>query len=137
LPFELYDRRSAPIRTSPFVTLQRRGPMSLNMAAYELLGKPEAAALLFDRENQLIGIRNVPPTEPYAFPVRPQGRKGEKPSNYVMSTQAFTKYYGIDTSIAMRYPVEMQDDIMVIDLGRGVEATGPRDKSRWAGEGAQ
>jgi hypothetical protein len=135
VPFELYDRRSAPIKTSPFVTIQRRGPLSLNMAAYELLGKPEAAALLFDRENQLVGIRKVEPTEPYAFPVRPQGKKGAKPSNYVMSTQAFTKYYDIDTSIAMRYPVEMQDDTLVIDLSRGVEATGPRDKSR-SGAGA-
>jgi hypothetical protein len=136
VPFERYDRRSAPIRTSPFVTLQRRGPMSLNMAAYELLGKPEAAELLFDRENQLIGLRKVSATEPYAFPVRPQGRKGGKPSNYVMSTQAFTKHYAIDTSIARRFPAEMQEDILTIDLSRGVEATGPRDKSR-AGEGAQ
>jgi hypothetical protein len=136
VPFERYDRRSAPIKTSPFVTLQRRGPMSLNMAAYELLGKPEGAELLFDRENQLIGIRKVPATEPYAFPVRPQGRKGAKPSNYVMSTQAFTKHYDIDTSIARRFPVEMQDDILTIDLSRGVEATGPRDKSR-AGEGTK
>ena len=136
MPFERYDRRSAPIKASPFVTLQRRGPMSLNMAAYELLGKPEAAELLFDRESQRIGIRNVAPTEPYAFPVRPQGRKGQRPSNYVLSTQAFTKHYGIDTSIARRFPVEMKEDILVVDLSRGVEATGSRDKSR-AGEGTQ
>lgn len=132
MPFERYDKRSAPIKTSPFVTIQRRGPMSLNMATYELLGRPEAAELLFDREGNRIGIRKVPPTEPYAFPVRPQGRKEGKPSNYVMSTQAFTKHYEIDTSIAMRYPVELQekDNILVVDLDRGVEATGPRDKSR-------
>ncbi len=131
MPFERYDKRSAPIKTSPFVTIQRRGPMSLNMATYELLGRPEAAELLFDREGDRIGIRKVPPTEPYAFPVRPQGRKEGKPSNFVLSTQTFTRYFEIDTSTAMRYPVEMQeDDILIVDLSRGVEATGPRDKSR-------
>jgi hypothetical protein len=136
VPFERYDRRSAPIRTSPSVAIQRRGPMSLNLAAYEILGKPEAVELLFDRERQLIGLRNVSPQEPYAFPVRPQGRKGRRPSNYVISTQAFTKHYGIDTSVARRFPVEMHDDILAVELSRGVEAPGPRARNK-AGEGTE
>jgi hypothetical protein len=104
--------------------------MSLNRTVYELLGKPEAVELLFDPDDQRIGLRKVPATEPYAFPVRGQGRKGQSPSNYVLSTQAFAKHYGIDTSLARRFPVEMEEDILVVDLSRGVEATGPRDKSR-------
>lgn len=100
--------------------------MTINRVAHEMIGSPEAVELLYNEENRVIGVRQVSKTEPYAFPLRGQGRKGEKPSNYVVAMQAFTKFYNIDTSVAMRYPTEMQEDILTIPLDRGTEATGPR-----------
>lgn len=127
MDFERFDKRQAPISGSPFVTIQRGGRvMTINRVAYEMLGSPEAVELLYNKKNRVIGVRQVSKKEPYAFPLRGQGRKGHDPSNYLVAVQAFTKHYNIDTSVAMRYPAEMQEDILTISLDRGIDATGPR-----------
>jgi hypothetical protein len=129
--FERFDQRHITISGSPFVTIQRGGRvMTINRAAYEMLGGPEAVELLWNKQNRVIGVRKVSPKVPYAFPLRAQGRKGREPSNYLVATQAFTKYYGIDTSVAMRYPVEMQEDVLTVPLDKGIVATGPRAKNK-------
>lgn len=129
--FERFDQRHIAIAGSPFVTIQRGGRvMTINRAAYEMLGSPEAVELLYSKKNRAIGLRRVSKKEPYAFPTRAQGRKGRNPSNYLVAVQAFTKHYNIDASVAMRYPVEMQDDILTISLDKGMVATGPRAKSK-------
>jgi hypothetical protein len=131
LDFERFDQRHMAIAGSPFVTIQKSGRvMTINRSAYELLGSPEAVELLYSRQNRVIGIRAVSKKEPYAFPLRAQGRKRHEPSNYLVAVQAFTKHYEIDTSVATRYPAEMQDDILTIPLDRGNVATGPRAKSK-------
>lgn len=127
MDFERFDKRQTSIAGSPFVTIQRGGRvMTINRAAYEMLGSPEAVELLYSKKNRVIGIRQASKTEAYAFPLRGQGRKGHDPSNYLVAVQAFTKHYDIDTSVARRYPVEMQDDILTVSLDRGTDATGPR-----------
>ena len=131
MDFERFDQRHIAISGSPFVTIQRGGRvMSINRVAYEMLGGPEAVELLYSKQNRVIGVRQVSPKEPYAFPLRGQGRRGQEPSNYLLAVQAFTRHYGIDTSVAMRYPVEMQEDILTIPLDRGTVATGPRAKTK-------
>jgi hypothetical protein len=131
IDFERFDQRHIAIAGSPFVTIQKGGRvMTINRAAYEMLGGPEAVEMLYSKPNRVIGIREVSKKEPYAFPLRGQGRKGQEPSNYLVAVQAFTKHYGIDTSVAMRYPAEMQEDILTISLDRGMVATGPRAKNR-------
>lgn len=127
--FERFDQRHIAIAGSPFVTIQRGGRvMTINRVAYEMLGSPEAVEMLYSKKNRVIGVRKVSKKEPYAFPLRPQGRKGRQPSNYLVAVQAFTKHYDIDTGVAMRYPAEMQKDILTISLDRGTVATGPRLK---------
>src|SRR5215210_7119195 len=129
--FERFDQRHIAIAGSPFATIQRGGRvMTINRVAYEMLGGPEAVEMLYSKPNRVIGLREVSPKEPYAFPLRGQGRKGRAPSNYLVAVQAFTKHYGIDTSVAMRYPVEMQEDILTVPLDRGMVATGPRAKTQ-------
>ncbi len=108
--------------------------MTINRAAYEMLGGPEAVELLYSKKNRVVGVRQVSKKEPYAFPLRGQGRKGQEPSNYLVAVQAFTKHYNIDTSVAMRYPAEMQEEILTIALDRGTVATGPRAKIKDDGE---
>jgi hypothetical protein len=129
--FERFDQRHIAIAGSPFVTIQKGGRvMTINRPAHEMLGSPEAVELLYNKKNRVVGIREVSKKEPYAFPLRAQGRKGREPSNYLVAVQAFTKHYNIDTSVAMRYPAEMQEDILTISLNRGTIATGPRAKSK-------
>ncbi len=89
--FETFTRRAAPVASTPLVTIQKRGTFSLNRAAYELLGSPEAVELLYDRDERVMGIRAVDPDTRHAYPMRKQ------PSSYsyLFAGQAFAKYYGI------------------------------------------
>jgi hypothetical protein len=125
--FETYDKRRASASKHPYVTIQRKGPFSFNRAAFELMGTPKAVELLYDREKERVGFRSASPDRPQAFPVRAQGQNSV---THIVAGQSFTNHYGIDTSVARRYPVRMEDEILVLDLhGDSVEATGPRARS--------
>ena len=120
--WEVFQRRAAPGVSQPFVTLQKRGTMSLNAAAFEALGEPEAVELLFDRGERLLGFRPVDPSAAHAYKPRKQGRT----ANYVVSGMALTQYFGIETDTARRY-AEVQDGVLVVDLKQpGSDATGVR-----------
>lgn len=128
MPFKEFDRRTAATSKSPFVTIQRKGPFGFNSAAYEALGKPEAVTLLYDEEERLIGFKPVDLRNPRAFPIRAQGPNLK---SYIVAGQAFSNYHGLDTSVARRYPVEMRDGILVLDLkADSVDVTGPRAANR-------
>jgi hypothetical protein len=131
--FEVFDKRAAVASKHPYVTIQRRGPFSFNRAAYELMGSPEAVELLYDRDTERVAFRPVSAERPRAFPVRAQGKNA---ATHMVSGQAFTKHYGLDTSVARRYAVEMEDEMLILDLrADSTDATGPRDKHKADGSG--
>ncbi len=122
--FESFDKRAAVASKHPYVTVQRRGPFSFNRAAFELMGSPESVELLYDRDTERIGFRAIDPERPRAFPVRAQGKNSV---THVVAGQSFTKHYEIDTSVARRYAVAMEEGVLVLDLrGDSTNATGPR-----------
>lgn len=122
--FEVFDKRAAGASKHPYVTMQRKGPFSFNQAAFELMGKPEAVELLYDRDTERVAFRPVAPGRPRAFPVRAQGKNS---ITYMVAGQSFAKHYELDTSVARRYAPEWEDDILVLDLrGDSVDVTGPR-----------
>jgi hypothetical protein len=124
--FEVFNKRAAGISKHPYVTMQRKGPFSFNQAAFELMGSPEAVELLYDKDKERVGFRSVAPDRPQAFPVRAQGKNSV---THIVAGQSFAKHYGLDASVARRYPVAMEDDILVVDLrGDSVDVTGPRAK---------
>lgn len=134
MPWEVFDKRSAAASKAPFVTVQKNnGPLSLNKAAYELIGEPDAFELLYDKENERIGFRPVPITSPKAFPVRAQGANS---ATLVVAGQSFTKHYGIDTTVARRYPAQVVDGVLVLDLkGESVDVSSARGRAS-AAQGA-
>ena len=130
--FIRWDKRVAPSRTEPLVTVQKRGLFSMNQAALELLGRPQALELLFDPDERIIGFRGVDKDKRYAVPVSKQARR----NSYLVGGQAFTKHFGIDTNVSRKYEAEMVDDVLAVDLkGGGVEVTtGGRTKARDGGK---
>lgn len=111
--FELFTGRAIPVVERAMVTIQRKGTMSLNHAAFQALGEPAAVAMFFNKAKRIVGIRAIDPAESYAYPVRKQAAS----RNYVLAGQAFTKTYGIDTTAARRYNAELRPDgMLVIDL---------------------
>ena len=104
--FVEFERESAGSAETPMFTLQARGLLSLNHAAYRALGQPDHVALLYDEEEQVVGVRLVAEDHPNAHRVRPQG------GSYIVGAQKFTSHYGIKPLVAQRF--------MAHDYGNGV-----------------
>lgn len=122
MPFETFKRNRMPSTGKPAVTIQKRGALSLNTAAYEALGCPKHVALLYDRDEQLIGMRRVNATTPHAYVVR---GVGNNQATHVVSGKAFLSYYGIPREVARRWTAQIEDDLLVVDLKQpGFEVTG-------------
>lgn len=124
MPFEVFNKRAAMSSKIPMVTIQKDGEFSMNKAAFDAIGEPEAVELLYDSEEELIAFRPAPAEKPLAFPVKPQGRNS--PGRQVAG-KAFARYYELDVSVARRYSVRVQDGMLVVDLkSDSAVVTGPR-----------
>ena len=131
--FEVFDKRAAVASKHPYVTMQRKGPFSFNQPAFELMGSPEAVELLYDRDTQRVGFRPVDPGRPRAFPVRAQGKNSV---THVVAGQSFARHFELDTSVARRYSVAMEGDMLILDLrGDSIDVTGPRARASADGSG--
>jgi hypothetical protein len=131
MPFEVFDRLRMPSTQDPAVTIQKRGALSLNNAAFEALDSPERVELLFDREEKLIGLLKAAKASPNAYLVRAVGKNG---ATHVISGKSFLTYYGIPLDVARRWIAEKRDDLLVIDLKQpGLEVTGHSSRLRRGG----
>ena len=115
MAFEVFEKSSAPLAKVPQVTVQRRGTISVNRSAHALMSEAEAVELLWDRDRRVIGFRPAPVDAPNAYPVRPQNAR-QKAGPLLIAGYAFTKFYGIDTSSAVRYVPTVEDGIVCIAL---------------------
>lgn len=124
--FQRFDRRATPTPGHPFVTIQREGRLlSLNAVAYELIGTPEAVELNFDPDERLIGIRSCDSKEPWSYGVHQMGNS----NTWTVGARAFTQHWGIDTSVALRYPATLKDGYLIIDIKqKGTDVTGPKSR---------
>ena len=130
--FEVFDRRSRPVSHQPTVTLQKRGNFSLNRAAFNALGDPEAVELLYDRTERLIGMRSASLNNRLAYPVRKQ----QNAASYLIAGNAFNQFYGIETGSTRRWNAVMSDDILVVDLKQQAQVVvSNRDKSQRRSDG--
>lgn len=112
--FEVFRKRMAPLVKHPYVTMQKRGVISMNAAAHAAMGNPKAVELLYDSDEKVIGLRPAEESSEHAYPVR--GTASHSDSTFMVSGTAFTKYYGIDTSVSVRRSASIQDGILCIDL---------------------
>jgi len=128
MPFEVFDKRNAPLAKSPSVTIQKRGIFSINKTAHKMIGEAETVELLFDKENQVIGLRPAN-MSPNAYAIRPQSARAT--GQAILSATAFTQYYDIDTSVSRRWEPSVKDGILCIDLkGPSAEVRGNRAKKQ-------
>ena len=125
MPFEVFNKRMAPLAKAPSITIQKRGTMSINKAAHKLAGEPESVELLFDKDAEIIAMR--PSTEAHAYALRAQSAR--ETGQMILSAAAFTQYYDIDTSVSRRYKPYEQDGMLCIDLNSdSVVVRGNRSK---------
>lgn len=112
MPFETFTRQRRTGR-QPFVTIQKKGVISLNGAAFEALDSPDSVELLYDAEASLVGLRKVDSSLPHSYQVR---APVENHATYLISGAAFMSYYEIDNSRSVRRPARLEGDLLVIDL---------------------
>ena len=71
-----------------YVTMNRKGMIVLNRAAYERLGSPTAFHLLYDSANNTIGLKPTTTAMRNAYPAHQSGRHGgRKVSAYRLVTE--------------------------------------------------
>lgn len=112
--FESFSRRMLPLKADPRVTIQKRGTISLNRSAFAALGSPDAVELLYDRERGIVGLRSIDPKADNAYQVRRSSPSASGP--WVISAMAFTRFYDIDTSVSLRWPAYLDDDILCANI---------------------
>ncbi|MEX5301372.1 hypothetical protein [Kocuria sabuli] len=127
--FEVFDKRMTPLAKAPAVKIQKRGVISLNRAAHELIDSPETVELLFDAQRSVMALRPADDTSPHAYGVRTGSTKG--PGQAMVSATAFTQHYGIDTTVTRRWRPFVEDGMLCIDLTQtGTVIEGNRAKNR-------
>lgn len=110
--FEVFRKGTKVQESKAYVTLQRKGPISLNLPAYRSLGEPPALELLFDKDEQLIGLKAADLQNANAYPVRAVGS-----ATFQVAGRAFMKFYGINSDATRRYVGRLLDQgILGIDL---------------------
>jgi len=112
VPFETFTRQRRAER-QPFVTIQKKGVISLNRAAFEALGSPEFVELLFDPDVRLVALRRSDSSVDHAYQVR---APVENHATWLISGAAFVSYYEIENSRSVRRAARMDGDLLVIDL---------------------
>lgn len=123
--FEVYTKRMVPPTTKPAMTIGKRGTVSINKAAYAALGTPDAVELLFDRADQIMGMRPVDPAANHAYRFRTTARDS---GPFIITAVTFCRHYGIPTDIGHRWVAEMDEGILCVDIKTGgVEVTSNRN----------
>lgn len=124
--FEDFSRHSRPKLSKPLVTIQRKGTFTLNQAAFEALGKPEAIVLQMDPKENLMAFRVAEANDINAYRLRPANTG----STYLVSGKAFCDFYGIPMDQTRGYGAEMMGKVLAVDLKQQAS-----DMSRGAAEG--
>lgn len=128
MPFEIFDKRMTPLAKAPSVTIQKRGVISLNKAAHDLVGNAQTVELLFDRDRQVMALRATDDSSPHAYAVRSGSKRG--PGQAIVSATAFTQHYGIDTAATRRWKPFVEDGMLCVDLTtEGTLITGNRART--------
>jgi hypothetical protein len=136
MPFEVFDKRMTPLAKAPSVTIQKRGVISLNKAAHDLVDNAETVELLYDCDRNVMALRAADDSSPHAYAVRNNSRRG--PGQAIVSATAFTQHYGIDTTATRRWKPFIEDGMLCVDLTQeGTVITGNRTKPTTLTEAAE
>lgn len=126
MAWEVFDKRHAPMKGTPSVTVQRRGILSINGPAHALINKAQVVELLFDPARGVMGLKPADPS-PRTYELRNPSKTGQT----LLSAVAFMDAYEIDTSVSRRYDPFVEEGMLCINLsGPSSEIHGNRSKAR-------
>ena len=103
------------------VSINAAGIIALNRKAWQELGEPAAAIMLYDEHNRVIGLKPVHPRVENASPFR---RKEENQQRFIIRAIALCTRLGINIgrTLIFRNPV-IEDRVLVLSLRDTYEFT--------------
>jgi len=90
----------------PNMAIHPHGRLSLNMAAFQSIGKPLAVVLHYDPDRDLIGVTPSDGSEPYAYPVI----KPTAGNRWAIAATAYFKEIDLHPDKAVTIPATLQAD---------------------------
>ena len=101
----------------PSATLQPSGELRIGRSALEMLGDPEAVAILFDRGNRRIGLRRAAPNEANALRLVSRSGKRQLHTRYIY-LKSFLNRQGLQPATALLFrPLTLSPEgYLVLDL---------------------
>lgn len=129
MTFEVYQKGTEGPREKPFVTIAKNGTLHPSAAAKKLLGEagqsPSGGGmarvrLLYDRSRHLMALAPVDENAPNSYSQIKVGKRGGAKR---ISGVGFCRYYGIKHERTRRYPAEMSDGMLVVDLNNGFDGS--------------
>jgi hypothetical protein len=109
--FEEVEKLTHISTNEPRVRFGRKD-IDLNEAAYNGLGRPEAVALLFDKERYALGLRPISPEAKHAYSIHKVGNN----RTYRVKAMAFVSHNEIATRESRSYHCRIHDHILVDDI---------------------
>jgi hypothetical protein len=110
--FEVFTQVGPIKENGPALTLRLDGSVTINAAAYELLGRPNFVELLYAREQRTLGLRPCAPTVAHARIVR---RDKDNKRTFV-SARPLLKFYGMEGARAANGPARQYGDVLAVQL---------------------
>lgn len=110
---------TAPIRDRLRVTLNPRGAILINRKAFEVMGRPEAAVLMYDERQQTIGLQPARVGEQYAFPLK----RKDKVTHRTIYAWPFCKFFKLkpQKTVVFTNPELDHDGVLMLDLHSTIE----------------
>ena len=110
------------------MTLLKTGVISMNVVAYEALGRPAFLEFLYDRAEEIVGLRPLNVESQFSYPVREL--KSASGGTFSASAKAFMLFYGIPMTSSIRRRAFLSGDILCVDLkDSGADVTSGRTAS--------
>jgi hypothetical protein len=101
------------LRDEVYASINYRYSIVFNNKAYDEMNRPEAVVLLFDADNDTIGLRPARPQDLNAFRIRPKGPSMHR----TITAAAFARKHDIRIEGTMRFcTAAVEDGILVLDL---------------------
>lgn len=114
MPFEIFDKRMTPLAKAPSVTIQKRGVISLDKVAHDMMDNTETVELPYDRDRSIMALPAATNSSSHAYALRNGSKRG--PELAMVLATAFTQYYGIDHSHTRRWKPFVEDGMLCVDL---------------------
>jgi hypothetical protein len=111
----------------PSATLQPSGELRIGRSALEMLGDPEAVAILFDRGNRRIGLRRADLGEANALRLYTRSRNRRTYAKYIY-LKSFLNRHGLhpDTTLLFRPVTLSPEGYLILDLESAVPSASRR-----------